>query len=367
MTKVVLTGVAGFIGAHTLQHFFESTDWHMIGVDSLEHHGDYRRIEQVLSKDPSWKKRFDFIKADLAKIDPKAFAKKLGPVDHIVNMASESHVDRSIDDPIPFVKNNVDLTLNMLEVARLTKPQTFVQISTDEVYGPMLESIPYREWDMLLPSNPYSASKAAQEMIAISYWRTYGVPLVITNTMNNIGEMQDMEKYLPSIIHNINTGGTVKVHAVGDDIGSRFYLHARNHADAVMFIINRLPPKAYNPHLGHHKPDRYHVVGDTQLSNLELAEQVAKVMGKPLKYKFVDSHTIRPGHDLHYGLDGSKLFALGWRPPMAFEESLKQTVENYQKHPEWLTWNLGEDDENNIPVSAKIHAEKAKVKPARKR
>lgn len=342
MTKVLLTGVAGFIGAHTLQHFFENTDWHIIGVDSLEHHGDYRRIEQVLNKEPEWQKRFTFIKTDLAKIAPKAFAKKIGKIEYIINMAAESHVDRSIEEPVPFVKNNVDLCLNVLEVSRIVKPDMFIQISTDEVYGPMYD-IPYREWDPQIPSNPYSASKAAQEMIAISYWRTYGVPVVITNTMNNIGEMQDMEKYLPSIINTINKGGTVKVHAVGDDIGSRFYLHARNHADAILFIMNKLPAKSYDPHRGHTKPDRYHVVGDTQLNNLELAQKVAAVMGKPLKYKMVDSHTIRPGHDLHYGLDGSKLHSLGWRPPMAFEESLRQTTNNYLKHPQWLKWHLGED------------------------
>lgn len=346
MTKVLLTGVAGFIGAHTLKHFLDSSDWDVIGVDSLEHHGDYRRVEQMVQfakeKNPTLKPKFTFIKADLAKIDPKAFAKKIGKVDHIINMAAESHVDRSIDDPVPFIKNNVDLCVNMLEVARIIKPATFIQISTDEVYGPMYDR-PYVEWDSEIPSNPYSASKAAQEMIAISYWRTYGVPVVITNTMNNIGEMQDIEKYLPTLVHTITTGGTVKVHAVGQDIGSRFYLHARNHANALLFIIENLPPAAYDPDRGIVKPDRYHVVGDTHLTNLELARRVAELLKRPLKYKFVDSHTIRPGHDLHYGLDGTKLHELGWQPPMSFEEGLKLTVQHYLDHPEWLEWKLGVD------------------------
>lgn len=347
MTTVLLTGVAGFIGAHTLKHFLDSTDWHVIGVDSLEHHGDYRRVEQMLQfakeKNPTLTPGFTFIKADLAKIDPKKFAKQIGHVDYIINMAAESHVDRSIDKPVPFIKNNVDLCVNMLEVARIVKPKTFIQISTDEVYGPMYDDKAYKEWDPEVPSNPYSASKAAQEMIAISYWRTYGVPVVVTNTMNNIGEMQDIEKFLPTLVDTISKGKIVKVHAVGNDIGSRFYLHARNHANALLYIIENLPAHAYDPLKGHIKPDRYHVVGDTQLSNLELARRVAEVLNRPLKYKFVDSHTIRPGHDLHYGLDGSKLHTLGWQPPMSFEEGLRLTVQHYLDHPEWLEWNLGVD------------------------
>ena len=115
--KVLLTGVAGFIGAHTLQHFLENTDWELYGIDSLEHKGDHRRIDQVMSKDHSWEKRFTFLKQDLAKADPKELAQWLPKVDYIINLAAESHVDRSIDDPVPFIQNNVNLVLNMLEYA----------------------------------------------------------------------------------------------------------------------------------------------------------------------------------------------------------------------------------------------------------
>lgn len=337
MTKLLLTGAAGFIGAHTLQHFFEKTDWDLIGVDSLEHHGDYRRIEQVLSKNPEWKQRFRFIQKDLAKLKPPNFAKRIGKVDHIINMASESHVDRSISDPVPFIKNNVDLTLMMLEVARITKPETFIQISTDEVYGPMYDE-PYVEWSTAIPSNPYSASKAAQESIAIAYWRTYGVPVIITNTMNNIGEMQDVEKFVPMLIRDTLAGKPAKVHGTQHAIGTRYYLHARNHADALLFILKTQPPKPYWPEKGYIKPDRYNIVGDARVSNLEMAGMVAKILGKPLKYHLIDFHTTRPGHDMHYGLNGDKLRELGWQQPLGFEESLKTTVENYMKHPYWLEW-----------------------------
>lgn len=331
--KVLLTGVAGFIGAHTLEHFMECTDWHVVGVDSLEHAGDIRRIEQVLQKNPAWKSRFTFVKADLSYDLDASLINQIGDADYIINMASESHVDRSISDPKPFIRNNVMLTVNMLELARLINPEIFIQISTDEVYGPMHDH-PYAEWERYLPSNPYSASKAAQEMIAISYWRTYGVPLVITNTMNNIGEMQDVEKFVPMLIRDISEGRTAQIHGSEKEIGSRFYLHARNHADALKYIIEEVDPKLHEN--GHEYPEKFNVVGDTRLDNVAMAKKIAKLLGKKLNYELVDYHSTRPGHDMHYGLDGSKLEEHGWVPPLSFEESLQRTVDNYMKHKEWL-------------------------------
>lgn len=330
---ILLTGVAGFIGAHTLEHIMETTDWNVVGIDSLSHRGNMARINQVLKKNPEWAYRFKFHRLNLAWDMDVAKLNQIGDVDIIINMASESHVDRSISDPKPFIKNNVDLTVNMLELARLIQPEIFIQISTDEVYGPMHDH-PYAEWERFLPSNPYSASKAAQEMIAISYWRTYGVPLVITNTMNNIGEMQDVEKFVPMLIRDISEGRKAQVHGTKEEIGSRFYLHARNHADALTFIINETSPVAYGPK--NEFPDKYNIVGDTQLDNLEMAKRVAELVGKPLKYELVDFHATRPGHDMHYGLNGQKLQDLGWKPPLSFADSLKRTVENYLTHKEWL-------------------------------
>lgn len=336
---VLLTGVAGFIGAHTLEHILENTDWNVVGWDSLQHAGKYERIEQVLNKNVVWQSRFIFHRVDLAWWPMSMIERLLGPhmdedwesPEYIINMASESHVDRSIDDPVPFVTNNVNLTINMLELARIIKPKVFIQISTDEVYGPMLDH-PFTEWERLLPSNPYSASKAAQEMIAISYWRTYGVPLIITNTMNNIGEMQDAEKFVPLLIKKLLAGEEISIHGSTEDTGSRFYLHARNHADAILYILNNVTPVPYSS--DDNFPERFHIVGDTRVGNLEMAEMVARLIEKPLQYKFDSS--VRPGHDLHYGLDGRKLYDMGWRPPLTFADSLIRTVDNYMKHKEWL-------------------------------
>lgn len=336
MTKLLITGVAGFIGAHTLEHFLENTDWEIIGMDSLAHKGNMGRITQVLRKNPQWVDRFTFKQIDLA--DYRAVSELYQPfadqIDYIINLAAESHVDRSISEPVPFIRNNFDLMVNMLEWARqIPNLKAFIQISTDEVYGPM-DNQPFKEWDRELPSNPYSASKACQEMLAISYWRTYGVPIIITNTMNNIGEMQDVEKFVPMLIRDISEGKKAQIHGTSEYIGSRYYLHARNHADALLFILQNVDPKLY-PEAG--EPERFHIVGDTRLSNLQMAERIAANLGMlPLSYELIDFHSTRPGHDLDYGLDGSKIKALGWNPPLLFEDSLERTIKNYIENKEWL-------------------------------
>lgn len=182
------------------------------------------------------------------------------------------------------MKNNVDLVLNILEFAREYKPEVFLQFSTDEVYGVAPDGVNHPEWSSIVPSNPYSASKACQEAIAISYWRTYNIPLIITNTMNLFGEMQDSEKYLAKAIRQISKGEPVTVHGTPEKIGSRYYLHARNMADGVIYIVDNLPPKLYKEDEVL-IPDRYNIVGDIELNNLEVVEEISEVLGKKLSYK----------------------------------------------------------------------------------
>ena len=333
--RCLLTGVGGFIGAHTLAHIMHNTDWNLIGLDSFRHKGKTDRITEMLEFHPEWRSRIKVITHDLVAPLSTQLQERIGPIDIVVNMASESHVDRSITDPVPFVKNNVDVTLNMLEYARVIKPEAFIQISTDEVYGPAAVGQYHREWATILPSNPYSASKAAQEAIAISYWRTYGVPVIITNTMNNIGEMQDPEKFVPMLISRIAADEPVIIHGRGpSDCGSRFYLHARNHSDALLFILN-LPIPPYKE-FEVDRPAKYNVVGEVEMNNYELASLIAEIMHKPLKCKFVDFHAARPGHDRRYALDGTLLKELGWVPPVPFRDSLEKTVEWTIERPQWL-------------------------------
>lgn len=323
MTKVLITGAGGFCASHFMDHFLVNTDWDIIGIDSWRHKGVPERI--LTSKYYQENKdRVTIYTHDLNSPLSKVLIDKLKGVDYIVNLASMSHVDTSITDPVPFVQNNVNLVLNMLELAREIKPKKFIQFSTDEVYGPMLDGIPHPEWNPILPSNPYSASKASQEAIAISYWRTYSVPLILTNTMNIIGEKQDGEKFLPKIVKNVKNGTSMTIHAQNGVAGSRFYLHARNAADAILFILKNVDLQMF-PQFN--EPVRLNVVGKTELNNLELAKMVANIMGKELKYEFVDVHTTRPGHDPRYGLDGKKLKDLGYDYPIDFEDSLKRTIE----------------------------------------
>jgi dTDP-glucose 4,6-dehydratase len=334
MPRVLLTGSGGFIGAHVLEHFMVNTDWDMVLTDSFRHKGKTDRLASVLEPHPEWRHRISVVTHDLCAPFTPQTIKRLGHFDSIIAMASESHVDRSIDDPVPFVLNNVNVILNTLELARETKPERVIVISTDEVYGPLDAGIEWPEWSPIRPSNPYSASKAAQEAIASAYWRTYGVPVVIINCMNLIGERQDAEKYLPMVIKRIRDGEVVTIHGTPDNIGSRHYLHARNMGDAILFILRDLPEPAQYPAVD--RPDRYNIVGPDRLDNLTLAQRVAKIMGEPLHYKLLDFHTARPGHDPHYGLDGKKLTDLGWIPPVPFDESLRKIIEWTLKHPEWI-------------------------------
>jgi dTDP-glucose 4,6-dehydratase len=353
--RVLLTGIGGFIGAHCLDHWMNETDWEIIGIDSFRHKGSVRRVEEVYQRDmywaiyykEKWAERVKIYSHDLAvpidhQLENLIMDRKINDrgqiterkIDYIVNMASDSAVERSTTDPVACLRNNYDLTINMLEFARKIKPTIFYQVSTDEVYGEAKPGQSHKEWDVIMPSNPYAASKAAQEAVAISYWRTYGVPVVLTNTMNNIGEWQDHEKFLPKIIQFVATGQEMPIYADSEtNIGTRFYLHAKNHADAFVFL-SKQPVALYAN--GDERPDRYNVCGDVELNNLELAQLVAKILGKTLKYKLVKPETARKGYDRRYALDGSKMKEMGWKMPLTFEESIERIVKWTMDNPHWL-------------------------------
>ena len=335
--RVLLTGIGGSIGIHFFAHIMHNTDWEVVGIDSFRHKGWTDRVEYMLKAHPEWKNRLTVVTHDLTAPFSPLLVKRIGHIDYIISMASLSDVGASIDDPIPFVKNNIDLTLAMLEYAREIKPEVFIQISTDEVYGAVSSKHDDLrvEWDPIIPSNPYAASKACQEALAISYWRTYGVPVIITNTMNNFGEMQQSSKYPAMLQKWIASGNKVTVHGSHELIGSRSYIHSRNFADAILFILKNCPPYMHTPNTAD-RPDRYNIAGDKQLDNLELAQTIAKLMGEELNYELVESHSQRPGHDPHYGLDGTKMSKAGWKAPVTFEESMKNTIEWQQENPEWI-------------------------------
>ena len=325
-TRVLLTGIAGFVGSHIVEHLQAETDWEIVGLASFRHLGDPLRAE-------AFGPRVQLFTADLTAPMSDRLVDLIGPIDFIINAAAESHVDRSITYPRHFIENNVSLAITMLEYARLVKPRSFVQISTDEVYGPAGPGTEFKEWSAIMPSNPYSASKAAQEAIAYSYWRTYDVPVVITNCMNMFGERQDAEKMVPLTIRAVHRGDVVPIHGTAEFIGSRSYLHARNHADALLHILRR-PVHHFAD--GNDRPLRFNISGNREMDNLAIAQLIAEIMGKPLFWQFVDFHATRPGHDLRYALDGTKLESSGWEPRLTLEASLERTIRWTLAHPEWL-------------------------------
>lgn len=319
--RALITGGTGFVGHHVLSYLLEETDWELVALDSFTYAGDPAKV--------TLHPRLRVVYHDLrAPIGPLT-AERIGDVDYIFNLASASHVDRSIEDPVPFVQNNVALVLNMLEYARQVKPRLFLQFSTDEVFGPAPDGRAFEEWDRHIPSNPYAASKSAQEAIAISYWRTFGVPLVITNTMNVFGENQHPEKFVPLCIQKLGRGELVPIHAeLRDGVwvsGSRYWIYARDVAEALRFIAENIPPVGY-PQAD--RPQRFNIVGSEEKSNLDVAVLVAEAMGVPVRYKWVDFHSSRPGHDRRYALSGARLAAAGWKPSIGLEEGLCRMVKS---------------------------------------
>lgn len=343
--RVLLTGAGGFVGHHTLAHLLKTTDWDIVATDSFKHFGTSARIRAVFEELPAERSRVQVITHDLVAPIDSVTAQEMGDVNVIINMASNSHVDRSITDPRPFFENNVAVALTMLEYARtLSNLMTFIQIGTDEVYGPAPLGVNHPEWSPQIPSNPYSASKSAQEALAISYWRTFDIPVILTNTMNIIGERQDVEKFVPLILHSLLNSKPVPVHAFKSDdgwkAGSRFYLHARNQADALRFLIEKYTKTPHKYTDGLTMPERFNVRGEREISNDDMVVLIAKMLeNDKSREELVDYHNVegtRPGHDLRYALDGKKLLGLGWAPPVPFEESLARTVRWTMKNPIWI-------------------------------
>jgi len=220
-------------------------------------------------------------------------------------------------------------TTNLLLYAKEIRPKKFVYFSTDEIFGPMENGVPFREWDRYRSSNPYSASKAGGEEISYAFYNTYKLPVIITHTMNIFGERQHPEKFIPLCIKKISKGETVTIHAdkAKKISGTRYWIHARNVLEALLFINEK-------GKIG----EKYNIVGEKEVSNLDMAKFVAGILSKKLLYKMVDFHSSRPGHDLAYGLDGTKLKSMGFKYPKTFEQSLKKTILWYLEdgNKKWL-------------------------------
>lgn len=324
--KVLLTGGAGFIGHHVAHALLAQTDAEVTFLDRLSFSGNLNRIAQL----PDWEKhqkRCRWVYHDLRSPIGEQLCKQISHHDCILHLAALTHVDRAIADPLEAAMCNVVGTVNLLDHARRVGCDRFVYFSTDEVFGPAPGQVAYKEWDRYRSANPYAAGKAGGEEFALAYQNTYGLPVVITHTMNVFGERQHPEKYIPSTIRKVRDGELVTVHADPSrtTAGSRFYIHAANVASAMLFLLQH-----------GQSGEKYNIVGEREVDNLTLAHLIAETVGKPLRHEMVDFHSSRPGHDLRYGLDGSKMAELGWRPALNFENSLRRTVEWSLSRPDWL-------------------------------
>jgi len=339
MSKTILiTGGAGFIAHHLIDKILAETDYRIVSLDRLDYSGNLNRLNEVVMSYPAKeRKRVRIIHHDLkAELNPQ-IRSMIGKVDLIAHLAAGSHVDRSITYPMTFVMDNVVGTVNLLDYARnLDSLDLFAYFSTDEIFGPAPVGVAYKENDRYNSTNPYSASKAAGEEMVVAYENTYGLPCIVTHTMNVFGERQHPEKYIPLCIKRVRDNQKITVHSNPERTlaGSRHYIHARDVADALMFLYNidlsKLPAD-----YGGAKCQKFNIVGASELNNLELAQFIADVQGKPLNYELVDFHSSRPGHDLRYALDGSKMKQLGWEPNPV-KDRLEAVVNWTLKNDRWL-------------------------------
>jgi dTDP-glucose 4,6-dehydratase len=332
MERVLITGLSGFVGHHVAEGVLKNTDWHIVALDRYHHSGSPSRIMDI----DTWaehKHRVKLLWHDLRSPVNSLLANDIGHIDYIFHIAASSHVDRSIDDPMSFVMDNVVGTCNVLNFARQVQGlKKFFYFSTDEVFGPAPDGVAYKEWDRFRSGNPYAASKAGGEELAVAFENTYKLPVVVTHGMNIFGERQHPEKFIPLVIRSCMTGQKVSIHADPSRTraGSRFYIHARNVAAAMLFLCK------------HGKSgEKYNIVGEKEVSNLDLALMIEKFVQEVnpdarLNWELVDFHSSRPGHDLRYALDGTRLKEMGFDFPKTFEESLRKMVHWSLEHRKWL-------------------------------
>ena len=341
MKNILVTGGAGFIAHHLILYLLNHTNWNIVSLDRLDYSGNLNRLDNVVSNlTKEQKSRLKIVFHDLkSEINPW-IKKELGDIDIILHLAAGSHVDRSIDYPMEFVLDNVVGTANILEYARIINKsnelERFIYFSTDEVFGPAPRGVDYKENDRYNSTNPYSATKAGGEELAVAYENTYKLPIYITHTMNVFGERQHPEKFIPMCIKKIRDGESVTIHSDKSKKipGSRHYIHAEDVAEAIYFILtNKLDDEI---DFGGAKCPKFNIVGSEELDNLELAKIIAASQGKNLKYEMVDFHSSRPGHDLRYSLSGEKMKKLGWQPSIKLTERIKQVVDWSLKNDNWI-------------------------------
>ena len=287
-------------------------DYRIINLDKLTYAGNPDNLMDV-ENNPN----YSFVCGDICNMD--VVNKVMQRVDQVVHFAAESHVDRSIDDGSVFVRTNVLGTYTLLESALKHDIKRFIHISTDEVYGSINDGS-FKETDLLVPSSPYSSSKAGSDLLAQSYYITHGLPVIITRCTNNFGPYQYCEKLIPLFATNLIEGQKVPVYGTGQNV--RDWIYVLDHCKAIDFVL-------HNGNIG----ETYNIGGGSEKTNLEITEKILEILGKDVSMiKYVED---RAGHDLRYSLDCSKLRRLGWAPEYDFDEALEQTVRWYVENRWW--------------------------------
>jgi len=316
--KLLVTGGAGFIGSNFILYWLKKYPQDkIINLDKLTYAGNLENLKSI-EKNPN----YEFVQGDIC--DPKLVNSLTEKVDTIVHFAAESHVDRSIFDPAPFIKTNIEGTYVLLESAFKNKVKRFHHISTDEVFGALElnSTTKFNDLSPYNPHSPYSASKASSDHLVRAYFDTYQLPITISNCSNNFGPYQFPEKLIPLAITNIIEGGKVPIY--GDGLYVRDWLYVEDHCKAIDLILNK-------GKIG----ETYLVGGLTEdVSNLEIIKKILKIMGKDeSEIEYVKD---RPGHDRRYAVDWSKINKkLGWKPDYGFDEYLEQTISWYKNNQEW--------------------------------
>jgi len=316
--KVLVTGGAGFIGSSFIRYVLRTwPDVEIVNFDKLTYAGNLRNLDEV-SSNPA----YVFVRGDIAEPAQVAAVFQQHHPEFVVNFAAETHVDRSIEDTTPFLRANVVGTQCLLEQSRRSGISKFVQISTDEVYGSLGAKGAFREDTPIDPSSPYSASKASADFWALSYFKTYGFPALVTRCSNNYGPYQFPEKLIPVLITNAMEGRSLPIY--GDGLNVREWIFADEHSRAVLMALDRgKPGEVYNIGSGHEK------------TNLEVVRDVLRIMGKPESLiQFVKD---RPGHDRRYAIDCSKIqLEWGWKSEVDFQTGLAETIAWYQSRQDWI-------------------------------